>query len=172
MAAANKDRWRGNLYGATEPMIQRFKVAAGSSQAIKMGEICKIDASDDNVTIVTGTTDNLHALLVAAEEQESGDSARFMKFYVPRPGDFFEFDLDSATAVKWGDELQIHSSDSTFTLAVSTTDAVAWAVNVNTPDSGTTWPTVSVVYAMFQKASKAAAGKELPLIGDLVGDGA
>lgn len=163
--ATDKDPWRGNVFGA-EPLIQRLLVAAGSSQAIAIGEICRLDVATDNVTPMAAITENLHAIVVAKQAQVNGDAARFIEFYIPKLGDIFEFDLDAATAIKFGDELQWTTSQS---LKASATDAIAWAVNVNVPDVGVTWPTRSSVFCMFKQAT--AGGPNLPFVGATQGDG-
>ena len=42
--ASNQHRWMRNLYGASEPLFWPGKFQAGSSQAIKMGEILELTA--------------------------------------------------------------------------------------------------------------------------------
>lgn len=165
--ATNTQRWLGNAFGA-EPLIQQLKVAAGSGQAIKQGELCYLDVITDDVTIVAGTTTNLHAIVIANEEQRATDAARLMEFIIPKHGDMFDFALDAATTIAWGDELQMYTSDPTETLAKSTTDAIAWAVNVQAPGAGTTWPTVTRVTAMLKRAL--VGGLNLPFCGILEGD--
>lgn len=165
--ATNTQRWLGNTLGA-KPLIQQLKVAAGSTKEIKQGELCYLDVIANNVTIVTATDDNLHAIVIANEEQKAADPARFMEFIIPKHGDMFTFALDAATAIKWGDELQMLTSDPTETLKVSTTDAIAWAVNVQAPGAGVTWPTVTRVTCMLKRAL--AGGLDLPFCGIIEGD--
>ncbi len=163
---ADTDPWVGSTFGA-EPLIQQLEVAAGSSTAIVMGDMCKLDVIGTAVAPVASASDNLHAIVIAKEAQISGQAARLMDFYIPRLGDFFNFALDAATVIEWGDELQIDAAQA---LKKSTTDAVAWAAKVLAPITGTTWSSVSRVTAMFQLANKASAGKELPFVGALLGD--
>lgn len=169
MAASNKSVWRSNKDGATAPWRQRLDVAAGSSQAIKRGEICYAtgDAIGGAMVPVSAATDNLHAFAIADEEQAAGDAARQMWFIIPRRNDVFEFALDAATAIDFADELQINDSQ---TLKKSATDAIAVAVDVNYLDSGTTTPTISSVLCILKNA---VAGLEaMPGIGRMAGDAA
>lgn len=170
MAVQNMSPWRGTYSGRNHPIRQRLLVAAGSSQTIKKGEICLFDVASADLDPVDAVADNLHGFAIADEEQKAGDPARFMWFIIPRANDdIFEFPLNTPTAVKFGDELAFHSTDSSQTLAVSGTDPIGSAVEVNTPDTGVTWPTVSMVKMVFKAV--AAGGLDLPLIGSNLGDG-
>ncbi len=169
MAAVNKTAWRYNVSGAKKPVRQRMLVAAGSSKVILQGEICFFDAATEDLAPVTGATVNLHALMIADEEQKAGDAARFLWFIVPTEFDVFEFALDAGTSILWGDELQISDSQ---TLKKSGTDPIAQAVDVLAPNAGVTWPTITKVLCKFYKAAKAAAGLELPWLGNGAGDAA
>jgi len=167
MAATNKSPWRKNVLGETSPLRQQLLVALGSTRTIKRGEICYFDAASGDLIPVAGAADNLHALVVADEEQSAAMPARFMWFILPRPGDVFEFALDAATQILWGDELQINDSQ---TLKKSTTDPIAQAIEVLAPDTGVTWPTISRVLCVFYQAGKLNAGLKFPLIGGGIGD--
>lgn len=107
--ASNATRWVKNLYGPhiTGPLIVPGKFQAGSTQAIKRGELLELTG--------TGTTwvpmDSDYAMAadvaIAACEIKSGDYAGYYGIIVPRDGDVFEFALAAAgasaigTAVYW-----------------------------------------------------------------------
>lgn len=167
MAAENTERWAGSLFGA-EPMIEYLKVQAGGTTTFKQGEMLYIDALDDNVTKVAATTDNLHGIVIAAEEQKSTDPARMVRCYIPRPGDMFRFELTTAAAIQVGTELAMGTGAPAYQMTATATDAVAWAVNVQPPQSGTTMPTITHVNAMFKEAG--AGCTDFPFVGGTQGD--
>ena len=122
--ATNKAPWVRNLGGAAQPFRILVAVAAGSSQAIKKGEICKISnpgQSNEAAAPVSGASDNTN-LVVCDREQKADDKARMIEFIVPRPDDEFEFALDSARAVAVGETFAISDSE---TLTYATSNVVA-----------------------------------------------
>lgn len=165
--ATNQSPWKSNVDGSEKPLRQQLNVALGSTRAINRGEICYLesDAVGNDMVPVSAATDNLHALFIADEEQLATDPARFMWFIIPRDGDVFEFALDAATAIDWGDELQISDSQ---TLKKSSTDPVAAAVDVPYEDAGVTSPSLSRVRATFKRAG--AGNVDLPYLTTFIGD--
>ena len=169
MAAVNTERWVGSIFGAgIQPMIEYLKVQAGTTTTFKQGELVYIDALTDNLTKMAATTDNLHGILIAAEEQKATDPARLVRVYIPRPGDMFRFKLTTAAAIQVGTELAAGTTTVSYELTATATDAIAWAVNVQPPQSGTTWPTITHVNAMFKQAGVGCT--DFPFVGTTQGD--
>lgn len=121
--ATNTYRWKKNLLGALEPLIVPGNFAAGSSQAIKQGEILELTGNTNTewVPIDSDFAGNAN-IAVAACEIASGDRAGFYPIIVPRPGDVFEYKLSTATAVAIGASLYYSDSE---TLAPSGSNALA-----------------------------------------------
>jgi len=122
--ATNKSPWVRNLGGALAPLRMLLPVDAGSSYAIKRGEICKVGKNTAGrpgpVTAATDTT----SLVIADQEQKSDDVARFLPFIVPRPDDLFEFAASASRAFVLGDPLAISDSQ-TLAYTAAGTNAVA-----------------------------------------------
>ncbi len=110
--ATNHVRWVGNLFGATAPLTVLGKFAAGSTKAIKRGEILEL-TGNTNTEWVPIDSDFAMAsnVAIAAEEIKSGDRAGYYPIIVPRPGDVFEYDLAEASAVAVGTSLYYSSSE-------------------------------------------------------------
>lgn len=110
--ATNNTRWVGNIDGAAEPFIYLGKFQAGSTQAVKMGEIIEF-TGDTNTAWVPIDSDFAGAgnVAIANEEIKSGDRAGYYEIIVPRPGDMFEYDLDTAAATAYGTALYYSSSE-------------------------------------------------------------
>ena len=117
--ASNKVRWVRNLFGATEPLRVLGKFEAGATQAVKRGELIELTA-DTNTSWTPMDSDFGGAanVAIADEEIKSGDRMGFYWIIVPRPGDVFEFDLDTAnnpavgTVVYWSDSETVSESGS------------------------------------------------------------
>jgi len=126
MATNNYARWVGNLNGATEPLIYLGSFQAGSTQAVKAGELLEF-TGDTNTDWVPMDSDFEGAgnVAIANEEIKAGDRAGYYEIIVPRPGDMFEFDLATAAATAYGTTLYWSDSE---TLAASGTNELAYAV--------------------------------------------
>lgn len=104
--ATNKDPFR--LSGRANGLADTFYglVQAGSTQAIKIGEICCYNKTAGYIIPVSAAGDHIYALCIAAEEQKNTtsvvDPARYMKFYSLHPEDIFEFDLAAARSLAIG----------------------------------------------------------------------
>ena len=147
--ATNQSPWVGSLDGATKPLILPGKVQAGSTAAIKRGEICVYNETAGYFVPANAVADNAYSLAIAAEEQKADDSARYMDFYMPRMGDVWELALSAAAAVELGDALTLVASESQ-QLTRDVDGAVA-AVSVSTdnyPDVGVTLTNKSYVRAV------------------------
>lgn len=122
--ATNKYPYVRNLGGAPGPLRMLLPVDAGSSYAIKRGELCKVGKNTSGRPgPVTASTDNT-GLVIADQEQKSDDSARFLPFIVPRPDDVFEFSAYAARAFVLGDPLAISDSQ-TLAYTAAGTNAIA-----------------------------------------------
>lgn len=110
--ATNQARWVGNMYGATEPMIRLGNFQAGSTQAIKMGEILEFTGATNTAWVPIDSDFSMSGnVCVANEEIKSGDRAGFYEVIVPRPGDIFEYDLAAAGSTAYGTALYYSSSE-------------------------------------------------------------
>jgi len=163
MAATNKVPAYKGFNGRTAPILVHLPVQAGSTQAIKSGEICKIvDPTDyGSNPIIPATTDDTDFIpVIAWEEQKSTDAARLMQFALPAEGDYFEFDLNSASAVKLAATLAIHDSQ-TVKAASSNVVGHVWVQPVKADG---TFQSVSKVFVGFHRAT-ANAVKYFPFLG-------
>ena len=150
MTAVNKSPWVKNLYGATQPLIRPMLAQAGSTQAIKAGEICVYNETSGYIVPANAVADNVYSLVVAAEEQTATDSARYIECYMPREGDVFEFALSTAAQVALGDALTLVASESQqLTRDVDGAVAAVCVGEDNYPDTGTTLTSKSYVEAMI-----------------------
>jgi len=130
--ATNKYPWFKSMGGDIKPLILRILVAAGSTAAIKRGEICKVGKSTAR-TAAPATSGDTSALVIANQEQKADDVARYMEFIVPRPEDVFEFPLAAARAVVVGDPLAISDSETLAYTAAGTNAVARVCGDENTP---------------------------------------
>lgn len=105
--AVNKSPWVKNLYGAQAPLVMLGLFRAGSTEAIKRGEIIHLDTQ---FKAIHTDEDFTAALAVANEEIKAGDLAGYYSIIVPRPGDVFEFDLATAAATAIGTAMYYSTS--------------------------------------------------------------
>ncbi len=148
--AVNKSPWIKNLSGQVAPLTFPGKVQAGSTQAIKRGEICTYDETSGYWIPVDAVADCRYNLAIANEEQKADGLARYMEFIALRPDDVFEFALDAAAQVEIGDGLELTASDSQKLTRDVDGNAVAVSVGIdNYPESGTTLLSRSYVQAIF-----------------------
>lgn len=110
--ATNTARWIRNLLGASEPLILLGSFQAGSTQAIKAGELLEF-TGDSNTDWVPMDSDFAMKgnVAIAACEIKDGDRAGYYPIIVPRPGDVFEFAIDTAAAVAVGTPVYYSSSE-------------------------------------------------------------
>jgi len=151
--AVNKGPWLKNLDGAGQPLVMPGLVQAGSTQEIKRGEICVFDETSGYFEPVDAAGDYQYSLAIAAEEQKSDDSARYMNFYMPREGDVFEMELSAAAAVALGDALILVASESQELTRDVDGAGVAMSVGTdNYPQTGTTLISKSHVQFVVNRA--------------------
>jgi hypothetical protein len=105
-------RWIRNLLGASEPLVMLGKFAAGSSVAVKAGEILEL-TGNTNTEWVPMDSDFVGAanVAIAACNIKSGDLTGYYPIIVPRPGDVFEFALATAAATVLGASLYWSDSE-------------------------------------------------------------
>lgn len=99
--ASNKYVFVKNLNGADGPLVLPIgRFAAGSSQAVKVGEILELSGGD--FTPLTSDKAMAATVAIAAEEIKDGDRAGYYDIMIPRPGDVFEVELEAAAAAAIG----------------------------------------------------------------------
>lgn len=139
MTAVNLYPWVKNLDGCEKPLIFKGKVQAGSTAAIKRGEICTYDETSGYFIPANAVADYVYSLAIANEEQKSDGLARYMEFIALRPSDVFEFVLDASAQLALGDGLTLTASDSQKLTKDVDGFAVAFSVDdTNYPEVGTT----------------------------------
>ena len=161
--ATNQQRYIGNVYGAPEPFIMLGLFQAGSTQAAKIGEMFY---SNTNFVPVTADLNLSASLAIVNEEIKAGDRAGYYEIIVPRPGDIFEFALDTAAATTLAYALNCGASDPTQSFAVGGSHPTAYSIGQSnyplkqghladdaSPDAGTTVRSQSRVRCHFELAS-------------------
>lgn len=159
---ANKSPFIGNLItGDTHPLIVPGLFQAGATQAVKAGEILEFTGDtnskwvpwDSDADITTG-------IAVAHQEIKSGDRAGYYPIIVPRPGDVFEFAIDTANNPAMGTALYYSDSQ---TVSESGSHIMGWVAGWDhypypqghladdaSPDQGTTLRNTSYVQMTFK----------------------
>lgn len=147
--ASNKVRWIRNLNGHDRPLVMLGAFQAGSTQAVKRGELLELTA-DTNTKWTPMDSDFAGSanVAIANEEIKAGDRAGYYEIIVPRPGDVFEYALDTAnnpsvgTAVYWSDSETVSESGSNQLGTVASQDHYplkqGHLADDASPDSGTT----------------------------------
>jgi hypothetical protein len=149
MTAVNKYPFVKNLSGE-KPLVFPGLVQAGSTQAIKRGEICTFDETSGYWIPVNAVADFRYSLAIANEEQKADGLARYMEFIALRPDDVFEFALDASVQTALGDGLTLTASDSQKLTRDVDGSAVAFVVGIsNYPEVGTTLRYLSSAEVVF-----------------------
>ena len=133
--ASNQSRFVRNINGDSEPLIMLGLFQAGSTQAIKRGELLEF-TGDTNTAWVPMDSDYAmdSNVAIANEEIKSGDLEGYYEIIVPRPGDVFEFDLATAAATAYGAAMYYSSSEE---LATSGTYIIGNSIGqTNYPEQG------------------------------------
>lgn len=136
MTAVNKDPFCYSRGKDGLPVVFKGLVQAGSTAAIKVGEICTWDETTGYFIPVNAVADHRYVLAIAKEEQKASGRAelvnsRYIDFYALHPDDIFEFPLAAAQALALGDPFTLTASDSQKLTAA----AGAFAVAVNVDDN-------------------------------------
>lgn len=162
--ATNNARWVGNIHGAAEPLVMLGNFAAGVTQAIKRGEILELTANTNTEWVPIDSDFAMSAdIAIANEEIKSGDRAGYYEIIVPRPGDIFEYDMDTAAATAVGTALYFDDSE---TVSASGSNILGNAVGQEHyplkqghltddagGDAGTTIRSIGVVRMTFQPSN-------------------
>jgi len=159
--AANKTPYIGNLITRdTNPLIIPGLFQAGSTQAVKFGEVLEFTGDtnskwvpwDSDADITTG-------IAVAGCEIKAGDRAGYYPILVPRPGDVFEFALDTAGDPVLGASLYYSASQTVSEAGSNVMGYVAdWEhyplqghlADDSSPDAGTTLRNLTHVQMTFK----------------------
>lgn len=170
MAAVNKDPFCHSRNKDGKAHKFHGLVQAGSSQAIKCGELCCFDKTASNWVPVSAAGDFIYPLAISAEEQTAADLARFIEFYSLHPDDVFEFVLAAARALALGDAFTVTASDSQKLTYTATGFPICRSVDDgHYPETGTTIRNQSYVRVSFSKHASAwgrlIAGDGVPVAG-------
>lgn len=131
---ADKARYRSGIRRERQiPMTTTLPIDIGDLVKLTSGIAEKADAESDNLAIAG----------VCIARKGARDSGEFCIVAEPIPGTEFEFELDTATTIVVGDQLQISTDNSDAqTLSKGTTDAIMIATRAGT--------TITSVYCEFK----------------------
>ena len=110
--AVNKDPFIRTKNKDGLPDVFKGLVQAGSTDPIKVGEICVYNKTAGYWEVQLLEADFIYALAIAKEEQKAADGARYIDFYSLHPDDEFEFPIDAARALALGDRFILTAADS------------------------------------------------------------
>lgn len=117
----NKTRWIRNINGATQPFTMQSRFEAGSTQVIVRGQLLEYTGDTNSAWVPIDSDASFAAnLAIANEEIKDGDREGYYEIIVPRPGDIFEFALDTASAAAVGAPVY-YASSTTVSLSGSNT---------------------------------------------------
>uniref|UniRef100_A0A6H1ZMD8 Uncharacterized protein n=1 Tax=viral metagenome TaxID=1070528 RepID=A0A6H1ZMD8_9ZZZZ len=131
--ATNKDPFVYSRNKDGKPVMFKGLVQAGSTQAIKRGELCTWNETTGYFIPVNAVADHRYWLAIAAEEQKASGrheltAIRYIDFYALHPNDIFEFALAAAAAIAYGDPYTLTAADSQKLTAAAGAFAVAISV--------------------------------------------
>ena len=134
MTAKNNDPFVYSRSKDGKPDVFLGLVQAGSTAAIKVGEICTWNETTGYFIPVNAVADHRYPLAIAKEEQKASGRAeltaiRYIEFYSLNPEDVFEFPLAAAQSLALGDPFTLTASDSQKLTAAA--GAFAVAINVD-----------------------------------------
>lgn len=153
MAAVNKVIQYSHVWGQVMALLKGYTVQPGATQLIKKGEICKIRSLTDFSTypIIPAVADDSGFIpVIANQEQRAGDEEREIQFMRPTRDCRFYFNLNTATLIKNGDQLEIHDSQ---TLKKGSSNVVAVVDDPNIPVAGSTVSQVRVAFVAVTAAN-------------------
>ncbi len=101
--------------------VEFIPIASGT--VVEIGDHLKL--ASGKAVLQAATADNLDFCGVAAEAHRAVDPSGTVAVYPPGNGAVFEYELDAATDITWGDRLQWTTGKK---LKKSTTDGIALAV--------------------------------------------
>lgn len=124
--ATNNVRWVRNLFGASEPLVMLGLFQAGSTAAIKRGELLEKTGATNTAWVPIDSDFAMSGnIAIANEEIKAGDRAGYYGIIVPRYGDVFEYALAAASAIAVGAAVYYSSSEA---VAASGTNILGYAV--------------------------------------------
>ncbi len=133
--AVNKDPFVYSTRKNGTPHTFLGLVQAGSTEAIKIGEICTWNETSGYFVAVDAVADHRYPLAVAREEQKAAvgrtgelNAERYIEFYSLHPEDVFEFELVTAAGVAVGDPYTLTASTTQKLTAAAGAFAVAYVV--------------------------------------------
>jgi len=129
MAAVNRQTWLRHDGGDNKPLRVLLPAAAGSTRAIKKGEILAMDTG----TLVPAVSGKTTLLCVADQEQKAADVARNLWCILPRELDVFRYELSAARAVAFGEQFAISDSETLAYTAAGTNKVARACGNANRP---------------------------------------
>ncbi len=158
MASNNHARFVSNAFGATDPLVMLGLFKAGSTSVVKAGEV--LELSNTKFVPLNADQSNSATIAIANEEIKDGDRAGYYEIIVPRPGDIFDYALNTASNPSVGASLYWISSES---FATSGSQAMAQVAGQThyplkqghladdaSSDTGTTIRSVSRVQLTFK----------------------
>lgn len=128
--ASNNHRWVESLAGehVTGPLKGYGKFAAGSSQAIKMGQLLELTGNSNTEWVPLDSDFDMSAaagsggkIAIAACEIKAGDLAGHYPIWIPRPDDVWEFTLLSTDSQNPAAGTAVYYSATTAAEGVTTT---------------------------------------------------
>jgi len=124
MAAVNRDPFVYSNRKDGKAHMFKGLVQAGSTQAIKRGELCTWNETTGYFIPIDAIADHRYPLAIAAEEQKASGrhelvASRYILFYSLHPEDVFEFPIAAAASVAVGDPYTM-TATTTQTLTAST----------------------------------------------------
>lgn len=150
--AVNKDPFVYSRSKDGKPSVFRGVVQAGSTQAIKRGEICVFDKTAGYWIPQSAAADYVYPMAICKEEQLAADLARYIEFYSLAPNDVFEFELAAARSLALGDPFTVTASYSQILTYSATAFPVARCVDDgHYPETGTTIRNQSYARVSFSK---------------------
>jgi len=161
--ASNKVRWVGSVDGACEPLVWLGNFQAGATQAIKRGELLELTGATNTAWVPLDSDFAMDSnVCIANEEVKSGDRAGYYEVIVPRRGDIFEYDIDTANNPTIGTAVYYSSSEA---VSESGTNVLGYTVGQEhyplkqghladdgSLDAGTTLKNVSQVRIVIREA--------------------
>jgi hypothetical protein len=105
MSATNKSPFVRSSSKDGKPAMGKGLVKAGSTQAIKVGELICLNKTYSGYfsPVALAADPMLFPLAIAAEEQKSTDSERYIDIYTLAPEDVFHFAINAARSLAIGD---------------------------------------------------------------------
>lgn len=105
---ANRWSYNKSLSGGLQPMILSLPVAVGSSTTFSRGVLCELESA--TMSPLDSDQSMAGILAISVEEWNTSRVAGFANFLIPRPGDVFDVNLETAGNPTRGADLYWSSS--------------------------------------------------------------